>query len=283
MKPAFFFYANPYRPQGLDAARALQKSLTDRGCIVYSDGWLAAQGVGETAGEIPPEALALVAFGGDGTLLRAAPRAHAKRLPMFGVNTGSVGFLMEGNPALPDETAELLLSRDYRVEACPMLEIRYGEKKYMALNDLSLTRGEHPGVIETAVYADGERVLTAHGDGVVIATPLGSTAYALSSGGPVIRPDVKCLTVTAIAARELLLRPALLPLSARITVQVHGRERRRLQMAVDGQTLVPVTEEAGIGVSVAEEPLRLIRPQDYRFFITLRKKQKIWNQDDEQE
>ena len=243
MQPAFFFYANPYQPLGLEAARALQKSLTDRGCRIYGDAWLAARGVGEAAEEIPRETHALVAFGGDGTLLRAAPRAHARGLPIFGVNTGSVGFLMDGNPQRPDETAELLLSRNYRMDDCPALEIRHGEKKYFALNDLSLTRGEHPGVIETTVLSDGERVLTAHGDGVVIATPLGSTAYALSSGGPVIRPDVQCLTVTAIAARELLLRPALLPLSAQITVLAHGSERRRLQLAVDGQTLVPVTEE----------------------------------------
>lgn len=285
MHPAFFFYANPYRPSGVDAARALEKRLVEENYSVYSDPWLAAQGVGlaADAAHVPAGTRALVAFGGDGTLLRIMPDAFRQRLPMYGINTGSVGFLMEGSPDETEAAADMLIRQDYRVEACPVLEIRHGGETYLALNDLSLTRGEHPGVIEVTVLADGERVLTCHGDGAVIATPLGSTAYALSSGGPIVRPDVQCLTVTAIAARELLLRPVLLPLSSQVRMIAHGRDRRRLQLAVDGQTLLPVTEEAEIGVSVAPERALLIRPRAHSFFATLRRKQRIWNQDDEQE
>lgn len=285
MHPAFYFYANPYRPSGVEAAKTLEKHLVGKNYSVYSEPWLAAQGVGAAAdaAHVPEGTRALVAFGGDGTLLRAMPDAYRQRLPMYGVNTGSVGFLMDGSPDQMEAAAGMLTEEDYRVEECPVLEIRHGGETYLALNDLSLTRGEHPGVIEVTVLADGERVMTCHGDGVVIATPLGSTAYALSSGGPIVRPDVQCLAVTAIAARELLLRPVLLPLDAQVTVIAHGRDRRRLQLAVDGQTLLPVTKEAGIEVSVARERALLIRPRDHRFFSTLRRKQRIWNQDDEQE
>lgn len=285
MKQAFFFYANPYQPRCISAARALLEALEHKNCVIYSDRFLAANGVGQEAekGELPENVRAMVAFGGDGTLLTAAPIAVARGLPMLGVNTGTVGFLMDGRAEDPEATAEALTAPQYRTEKCPLLEVRYDGKTYLALNDLSLTRGEHPGVIETTVLADGERVLGAHGDGVVVATPLGSTAYALSSGGPIVRPDTQCLTVTAIAARELLLRPVILPLNARITLLAHGRDRRRLQLAVDGQTLLPVTEEARIDLSVSDRQALLIRPEGQRFFATLRRKQRIWNQDEEQE
>ena len=285
MSPVFFFYANPYQPRGIEAARALQNCLRAMGCTVYAEPWLASQGVGQ-AGEIsamPAGTRALVAFGGDGTLLRAVPDAVQKQVPLFGVNAGTVGFLMDGDAAQPEATARMLVEDAGQKELYPRVAVECEGKRYLAMNDLSLTRGEHPGVIETTVLADGERVLGAHGDGIVIATPLGSTAYALSSGGPIVRPDVQCLAVTAIAARELLLRPVLLPLEAKVTLLAHGRDRRRLQLAIDGQTLLPVTEEARIDVTVAPERVCLIRPQTHRFFSTLRRKQKIWNQDEEQE
>lgn len=285
MKQAFFFYANPYQPRSISEAKRLQEALKHKNCEIYSDRFLAGNGVGRAAeeGRLPENTRALVAFGGDGTLLTAASFAIARGLPLLGVNTGTVGFLMDGCADDPDATAEVLTAAEYRIEKCPVLEVSYDGETYLALNDLSLTRGEHPGVIETTVLADGERVLGAHGDGIVVATPLGSTAYALSSGGPIVRPDTRCLTVTAIAARELLLRPVILPLEARITLLAHGRDRRRLQLAVDGQTLLPVTDEARIEIAVSDRQALLIRPEGHRFFATLRRKQRIWNQDEEQE
>ena len=285
MKPAFFFYANPYQTRSVEAARSLAACLRQHGAAVYTEKWLTALGIGECAEleKMPSGVKALIAFGGDGTLLRAAASAAQQQVPLFGVHAGTVGFLMDGDTDQPAETAALLLKEEYRLEVCPMLEVNFSGKRYLALNDLSLTRGEHPGVIETTVLADGERVMGAHGDGIVVATPLGSTAYALSSGGPIVRPDVQCLTVTAVAARELLLRPVLLPLTARVTLIAHGRDRRRLQLAIDGQTLLPVTDEIRVEMCLAPEEALLIRPRNHQFFSTLRRKQRIWNQDEEQE
>ena len=285
MQPAFFFYANPYQPRGVEAARGLAAEMSRRGARVYAENWLADQGIGtaESLEALPPDTKALVAFGGDGTLLRAAPEAARQGVPLLGVHAGTVGFLMDGDADEPRATADLLLDERHRMERFPMLTVRYNGQEYFALNDISLTRGEHPGIIETLVIADGERVMGAHGDGVVVATPLGSTAYALSSGGPVVRPDVPCLTVTAIAARELLLRPVILPLHASVTILAHGRDRRRLQLAIDGQTLLPVTQEAQVDIAPSDRCVSLIRPGDHHFFVTLRKKQRIWNQEEEQE
>ena len=282
MKTSFYFYGNPYQPRSAEAARKLAKAVEKRGGTVYAEQWLAEDGVGQGRGiEDMPEGIgAMVVFGGDGTLLRAAQAAVQRDLPLLGVHTGTVGFLMQGNAEDPETTAALLMEKDYPIVTYPLLEIRYDGRRYLALNDLALTRGEHPGVIEVNAFADGEEVFRAHGDGVVVSTPLGATAYGLSAGGPIVRHDAQCLMMTPLCARELLLRPVILPLTAKITLNVQGRERRRLQLAIDGQTLLPVTHEAEISIALASARIRMILPGPPHFFDTLREKQAIWNQQD---
>lgn len=285
MEQSFYFYANPFQPRGEEAARTLYACLTAQGAKIYAHAYLAQRGIGTEAAPaaLPRDVRAVVAFGGDGTLLRVAADVARQGTALLGVHTGTVGFLMAGDADAPKETAEALLKPDYFLSVCPMLEIRFGGKRYLALNDLALTRGEHPGVIEVLAQADGEQIFCSHGDGMVVSTPLGSTAYALAAGGPVIRPDTPCMLVTPLNARELLQRPVILPLGARVTLLAHGRDRRRLQLAVDGQILLPVTEEARVEICLAREQTRLLVPPDRRFFTTLRKKQALWNQQEEQE
>ena len=280
MQPSFYFYANPYQLRGADAALALAEAIRDRGGAVYTDQWLADRGVGHACAiaDLPDSIQALVAFGGDGTLLHVVQETLDRELPLLGVNTGTVGFLMNGRADDPQGTAEKLVSGAFTVRRRPLLRIRYGGSEYFALNDLSLTRGEHPGVIEVRALADGETVFCAHGDGAVVSTPLGATAYGLSAGGPVIRPDAACLLLVPLCARELLLRPVILPLGTEVTLLAHGRDRRRLQLAIDGQILLPVTQEARIIVSLADKQASLIQLERNGFFDTLRKKQAVWNQ-----
>ncbi len=285
MRPSFYFYANPYQLRGADAALALAAAIRERGGEIYTDPWLAERGAGKACSltEIPDDIRALVAFGGDGTLLRAAQETLGRHLPLLGVNTGTVGFLMNGRADDPRGTAEKLMSGAFGVQRFPLLRVRFDERDYFALNDLALTRGEHPGVIEVRALADGEEVFCAHGDGAVVSTPLGATAYGLSAGGPVIRPDCRCMLLTPLCARELLLRPVIMPLSTEVTLLAHGRDRRRLQLAVDGQILLPVTHEARVTIGLAEDQVKLIQLEERCFFDTLRRKQAIWNQYDERE
>jgi len=285
MKQSFYFYANPFQVCNLAAARRLADALQNRGADIYAEDYLAGHGIGRQAAlsHLPEEIRAIVVLGGDGMLLRAAPEAARQQIPLLGVHTGTIGFLMPGDAENPEETANLLLADSYPLQSHPLLEILFEHQRYLALNDLSLNRGEHPGVVETILSADGERIFRAHGDGVVISTPLGSTGYSLSAGGPIVRPDTPCLIVTPLCARELLLRPVILPMESKITLQAHGRSRRRLQLAIDGQILLPITEEATVEISLAREKLLLISPGQHRFFSTLHQKQAIWNQQEEQE
>lgn len=285
MKPSFYFYANPYQLRSVEAAQALCRAVEAGGGRVMAEKWLSDRGVGAAcaARDMPEDIRALVAFGGDGTLLRAVQAIGNLSVPMLGVNTGTVGFLMPGRASDPEALAELLLRDRYPLSRYPMLSVRYEGREYRALNDLALTRGEHPGIIEVTALADGEEVFCAHGDGTVVSTPLGATAYGLSAGGPIVRPDAPCLLVTPLCARELLLRPVILPLHAQITLMAHGRDRRRLQLALDGQPLLPITREARIDISLAREQVSLIRPEQAVFFDTLRKKLAVWNQQEKQE
>ncbi len=280
MKSSFFFYANPYQPRSVVAALTLFSELEKRGATVYTEDWLAGEGVGRVAHvrALPEGIRAAVVFGGDGTMLRCAADLARQRIPLLGVHTGTLGFLMPGDPDRSVDIAELLMQPEYPQTVHPLLQAQCKGMRFVSLNDISLTRGEHPGVIETTVEADGERVFCSHGDGVVVSTPLGCTAYGLAGGGPIVRPDVDCLLVTPLCARELLLRPVILPLNARLTLSVHGAERRRLQLAVDGQTLLPITEETQVSIRLSEDQITLIHPSPLRFFDTLRQKQAIWNQ-----
>lgn len=279
MEQFFYFYANPYQPRSVEAARALAGQLAGRGARIFAESWLSAQGIGEAwdLSALPANTRAMVIFGGDGTLLRAAPEAVRQGVPLLGVHTGTVGFLMPGRAEAPAETAALLLREAYPLQHYPLLEATYEGKTYLFLNDVSLTRGEHPGVIETALFADGEEVFCAHGDGLVVSTPLGATAYGLSAGGPIVRPDARCLMAVPLCARELLLRPVILPLEADIILAAHGQERRRLQLAIDGQTLLPITREARVCIRMSGQSIALIQPKAHAFFDTLRRKQAIWN------
>lgn len=280
MDAIFYFYANPFQPRSEEAARRLAEAIQEQGGRVLTEDWLSSRGVGESCAfeDIPGCVRALIAFGGDGTLLRAAPRAAEEKIPVLGVHTGTVGFLMRGNADRAAETAALLMKRQYTLEGYSMLDIRYEGETYLALNDLALTRGEHPGVIETIALADGEEVFCAHGDGAVLSTPQGATAYALSAGGPIVRHDASCLLLTPLCARELLLRPVVLPMSAKVVLKAHGRDRRRLQLAIDGQTLLPVTHEAQVEIQVSRQKFYMISLGEPAFFDTLRKKQAEWNQ-----
>lgn len=287
MKKGFYFYANPFRPRSVAAARVLCDHFAARGEHIYTEKWLAGLGVGKSAelGEAVPVVRAVVAIGGDGTLLRIAPLAAKARLPLLGIHAGTVGFLMQGSAEDPESVYAALTAPEYTLAAHRLLKVSVMGQEYTVLNDVTVTRGEHPGVIEISAFADSEWLFTAHGDGAAVSTPLGATAYALAAGGPILRPDTPCTLVTPICARELLLRPVLLPREAHVLLRVQGSPRRRLQCSLDGQKLLPITEETAISVSPAEEEAQLIQLGKPHFFDTLRQKQMQWNawKDKEQE
>jgi NAD+ kinase len=221
----------------------------------------------------------VLVLGGDGTLLSMADCiAHAgRRVPILGVNFGSLGFLTEVTlpelyPALDAALAGrarveerlMLRATTIRPSAPPQMEI--------AVNDVVINKAARSRLIDLSVFVGDEFVMHVRADGLIIATPTGSTAYNLSAGGPVIEPSVDALVLTPIAPHTLSNRPIVIPASATVRVKPVMGERDEAFVTFDGQAGFELRSGDEISVSRADEPMRLIRPATRSYFEVLREK-----------
>lgn len=220
---------------------------------------------------------ALLTLGGDGTLLRGARLLAGHEVPILGVNMGRLGFLT----CCPAEQLEHSLMRfargDYQVEARMMLRAavvgpdRRERDSWLALNDVVLHKGGFARVIEMRVTIDGELAASYSADGLVIATPTGSTAYSLSAGGPVIVPTFESLIVTPVSAHTLAIRPLVVSATSNISVQAEGAPEE-IMITVDGQVGSSFNADDTLLVRRAETRTRIVRFPGSSFFATLRQK-----------
>lgn len=213
-----------------------------------------------------------VAVGGDGTIMHVAKAAALADRPVLGINGGHLGFLAglerDGLDALPR-----LLNGDYTTERRLLLEITVERGKerqvYYAMNEAVISRGALSRLVDVTVSSGQQEVLACRGDGVIVATPTGSTAYSLSAGGPVVDPAVECLLVTPVCPHTVTPRAQILPAAAQLTVQVASGEAF---VTVDGEENAAFSPEDRIGVRRAERPARLIRLTDVTFYQELQQK-----------
>jgi NAD+ kinase len=232
--------------------------------------------------ELPRQVEMIVVLGGDGTLLGTAGRiAQAgSDIPILGVNFGSLGFLTE--VTLPEMFASLQSAIDgtAQTEDRMMLHVcvdvanqRVIER--IALNDVVVNQGALSRIIELSVSVDDEFMMRVKADGLIIASPTGTTAYNLSAGGPIVHPHVDGLTITPIAPHTLTNRPVIVPGSSHIQVQpiMHGGHID-VFATFDGQTLVPLRNDHVVSVRRAEKPMRLVRATARGYFQVLREKLK---------
>ncbi|HSK70038.1 MAG TPA: NAD(+)/NADH kinase [Candidatus Limnocylindria bacterium] len=277
----FFLFANPGKPESLGTVGAAARMVAEQGCRVLMDGWLHGRlGIGEPMGiaDMPAEASAVIALGGDGTLLRALPAAAQKRVPVLGINVGHTGFLLEAAPDNLEDAIGRLLRGEYHVEERMMLRCQInGGRIELVMNEIALTRGQNPSSIVADVHADGERVFTIHGDGVLVSTPTGTTGYALSAGGPVVHPGVDCMTVVPISSHVMHHRPMVLPPQARIRLRVLNNRGSLHQVSMDGQIVMDLTTDTAIDVIRAPQTARFIRFGEERFLTRLTQKQTEWS------
>jgi NAD+ kinase len=232
--------------------------------------------------DLPRHVDLVVVLGGDGTLLGMAGRiAHMNsNIPILGVNFGSLGFLTE--VTLP----ELLGSLESAIDGTAQIEPRMmlhvtvdaaGERLVdrVVLNDVVVTQGALSRIIELSVTVDGEFMMRVKADGLIIASPTGSTAYNLSAGGPIVHPRVDGLTITPIAPHTLTNRPVVVPGSSDIRIQpLNAHEHIEVFATFDGQALLPLKDDHVVTVRRAQQPLRLIRASARGYFQVLREKLK---------
>jgi NAD+ kinase len=221
---------------------------------------------------------ALVTFGGDGTLLRGARLCAGREVPILGVNLGRVGFLTTATRATLDPALDALVAGRYLIERRQALQagIKDGEGNHrvsqLAVNDVAVHKGGVARVVRVNVFIQGENVGPYSADGIVIATPTGSTAYSLSAGGPIVVPGVEAIIVTPIAAHTLAVRPLVVPATYRIVIEPMAGWADDLLVSFDGQTGSTLAPGESVHVRRADHRVCLIRLGGDGFFTRMRQK-----------
>jgi len=209
----------------------------------------------------------VVAIGGDGTLLRVAAELYPREIPILGVHTGSLGFLTACEAEAIESALEELAAGRVRLERRLRLEVE--GQDVTALNDVVVVGPAEARFTELEVWADGEPLMTLSGDGVVVASPTGATAYALACGASVLHPEVACLLIAPVAPHQLDVRPVILPED----VEVRIRALYPADVRLDGDRLTALAPEGEIVVRAAPSPTLLVRlPGEESFFTRLRRK-----------
>lgn len=221
-----------------------------------------------------------VSMGGDGTLLRTASRIGAKNIPIIGINVGRLGFLADVNPAELEFAVSAIYAGDYKVDAHSVLSIDVDGKELntvpFAINDVALLKRDTASMISVRASVDGEYLMTYQADGLIVTTPMGSTAYSLSNGGPIIAPGAAILCLTPVAPHSLNVRPIVVTDDSVITLNVESRSHTFL-VAVDGRS-VSLPEGTLITISKAKHSVKVVRYSGRSYFSTLREKM-MWGLD----
>ncbi|MDQ1747415.1 MAG: kinase [Frankiaceae bacterium] len=260
--------AHTGRPGAVGAARELAERLAAADFLVRvldseaADLGLAGVEVVAATPAAADGAELVVALGGDGTLLRAAELSRPATTPLLGINLGHVGFLAEVDRSDLEVTAERIVARSYDVEERLTLDVSVQRGATVvtdnwALNDVSVEKASRERMLDTLVEVDGRPLSRWTGDGIVCATPTGSTAYAFSAGGPVVWPSVQALLVVPISAHALFARPLVISPESRVTV--HVRSAEGAIAFCDGRRTMDLREGDRVEVRRGAQPVRLAR------------------------
>ena len=264
-------------------AREAVGLLAERGVSVWinheSAGILGYPHLGVSENELIKRVSVVVVFGGDGTILRTARAAAPQAIPILGVNLGAFGFLAEVNGPDVETALHRLLAGDYQLDERMMLQARVERsaptaQEFIALNDIVLTKSGYARLVKLDTHVNGEHLATHLADGLIVATPTGSTAYSLSAGGPIVHPAVDGIVLTPICAHTLNSRAVLVSGGDTIAIRVEpvGTAPPPPILTVDGQEGFPL--RIGDEVRVARSPhrTRLVRLGRGGFYSILRAK-----------
>lgn len=219
----------------------------------------------------------IIVVGGDGTLLGAARVLSSAGVPLLGVNVGRLGFLADISSTTMRETVAGVLAGDFEEERRFLLETYIGVEPLQgrperALNDVVLHKWNTPRLVEFETYIDGHFVNLQRSDGLVVATPTGSTAYALSSGGPLLHPSLDALVLVSICPHTLSHRPIVVAGDSRIEVRICGSDSLHVRVSCDGQLDQPLTPGQHLLIRKAGQPVRLLHPRGHDHYKILRAK-----------
>lgn len=217
-----------------------------------------------------PNAEMVICFGGDGTILHMAKAATRKGIPILGVNIGTMGFMAELESTELDKLARLA-SGDYTLDSRMMLDVTVQRDRDIlfhdiCLNDAVVTKGAVARIIHLLVKCDGVQAMECGGDGVIVSTPTGSTAYSLSAGGPIVEPEAKNILITPICAHDVASRCIVASDKRVVTVEMGSSARRNAYLSVDGGKAVRLNMGDVATIRKSHLETKLVRLKDHSFY-----------------
>lgn len=269
----FLVVANTTKDENLSIAGKVQDYLTEHGGQAR---------IVENAEHIPEQGdyECVIVLGGDGTMLRASRHLAGQDIPMIGMNLGTVGFMAEMELANMESALNRLMKEDYRIEERMNLTGRIyhqGEviMESTALNDICISRAGYPRIICLKIYVNQELLDIYEADGVVIATPTGSTAYSLSAGGPIVSPRANLILITPVAPHSLTSKCVVCSAGDEIEVEIIRKRKSRQEEALatfDGEKYTELEPSDRIVIRKADHTTKLIRMEEQGFYEVLRRK-----------
>jgi NAD+ kinase len=267
------------KPEALSLAREIAGWLAARGIRVLVEKEVAEQ-IGSTdhinRDDIPAHADLLIVLGGDGTLLSVARLSRVESIPVLGINLGGLGFLTEISAEETFPVLDKILAGDFETEQRQMLKAaiyRQGESigESMVLNDIVINKGVLARIIDLETYIDGAYLTTFNADGLILATPTGSTAYSLAAGGPIVYPSLNSIIVNPICPHTITNRPLVVPDTATVKV-ILKTTNQNVHITLDGQVGMPLQGGDVVEAKKAPGHIQLIRSPYKTYFELLRTK-----------
>lgn len=284
--------ANPFKKIGMigkhgdpsvkETLRRLCDYLTEKGCEVMLE---------ETTGklldgsplpslpeiDLPGRCDLVIVVGGDGTLLHSARALASQNAPLLGINLGRLGFLVDISPDQMLPHLDAILDGHYEQEHRFLLEVSMGDESspkqtILAFNDVVLHKWNIARMIEFETFVDGQFVNDQRSDGLIVSTPTGSTAYALSGGGPLLHPTLNAIVMVPICPHTLSNRPIVVDGDSEIEIRLNASHTEDVQITCDGQSTLPLMPGESVRIRKAEQQVRLIHPEGYDYYSILRAK-----------
>ena len=223
-----------------------------------------------------PNAEMVICFGGDGTILHMAKAATRKGIPILGVNIGTMGFMAELESTEMDKLAKIATG-DYKLDTRMMLDVTIQRDRDIifhdiCLNDVAITKGSVGRIVHLNVKCDGVTALECGGDGLIIATPTGSTAYSLSAGGPIVEPDARNIIITPVCAHDMISRSMVMSDRRNVTVQMVQNVRRNAFLSLDGGKAVRMNLGDVVTIKKSRLETKLVRLNERSFYEVLNTK-----------
>jgi len=225
----------------------------------------------------PPEVDFLLCFGGDGTLISGVRIFSDPSVPVLGVHLGGLGFLAQITPEVLIDKLNSVKNDEFKIQDRLVLSANISgyDDSFYAINDFVVQNETSFRVTSLSLYIDNQHVSDYKSDGIIISTPTGSTAYSLSSGGPIVQPDVFSIVITPIAPHSLTSRPLVLPSNVEVEFRFNQDSENELKLIADGQNIINFTKDSTVKLSQAKHHLKFITFKDYNYYETLKKKM-IW-------